>query len=182
MESIFSTLCWRQRQVRLASKTEKEPVKDDSKWAQWDIDNCTILGWLFKSMEESIYNMFIYYDTVSGLWAALQQMYGHAHNDACIFELYQDVSYASQETQGLSVAEFFGYLQSRWAELAQYEPLSEFPAETASIVVKRETSDITLTSVLHIPNFAFNLLSVSRLAKNLHCVAFSYSLIVYYRT
>jgi hypothetical protein len=31
------------------------------------------------------------------------------------------------------------------------------------------SSDIMLSSVLHIPNFAFNLLSVSRLAKSLNC-------------
>ena len=31
------------------------------------------------------------------------------------------------------------------------------------------SSDITLSSILHIPNFAFNLLSVSRLAKSLNC-------------
>ena len=31
------------------------------------------------------------------------------------------------------------------------------------------SSDIMLSSVLHVPNFAFNLLSVSRLAKSLNC-------------
>jgi hypothetical protein len=31
------------------------------------------------------------------------------------------------------------------------------------------SSDILLSSVLHVPNFAFNLLSVSRLAKSLNC-------------
>lgn len=70
-------------------------------------------------------------------------MYAHAHNDACIFELYQDISHASQETLGLSVAEYFGCLQSRWAELAQYEPLSEFPIEVVSIVVKRQSRQHT---------------------------------------
>jgi hypothetical protein len=32
------------------------------------------------------------------------------------------------------------------------------------------SSDILLSYVLHVPNFAFNLLSVSRLAKSLNCV------------
>ncbi|GFY91200.1 hypothetical protein Acr_07g0013960 [Actinidia rufa] len=31
----------------------------------------------------------------------------------------------------LSVADYFGYLQTRWEELAQYEPLSDFPSDGA---------------------------------------------------
>ncbi|KAG5523985.1 hypothetical protein RHGRI_030852 [Rhododendron griersonianum] len=118
-------------------ETEKQPSVNDPKRAQWDIDNCTILGWFFNSMEEHIYNMFMYYDTAPRLWASLTQMYAHARNDIRIYELYQEISHASQETLKLSVAEFFGYLQSRWEELAQYEPMSDFPADAASIMVKR---------------------------------------------
>uniref|UniRef100_A0A2N9F1J4 non-specific serine/threonine protein kinase n=1 Tax=Fagus sylvatica TaxID=28930 RepID=A0A2N9F1J4_FAGSY len=116
---------------------EKQPDASDAKRIQWDMDNCTILGWMFNSMDERIYNTFMYHDTVNGLWTALCQMYAHARNDARIFELYQDVSHASQAALGLSVVDYFGYLQSRWEELAQYEPLSDFPAEAASIVVTR---------------------------------------------
>jgi hypothetical protein len=116
---------------------EKQPVTSDAKRIQWDMDNCTILGWMFNSMDERIYNTFMYYDTVNRLWIALCQMYAHARNDACIFELYQDVSHASQAALGLSVVDYFGYLQSRWEELAQYEPFSDFPAEVVSIVVTR---------------------------------------------
>uniref|UniRef100_A0A2N9IGT2 Integrase catalytic domain-containing protein n=1 Tax=Fagus sylvatica TaxID=28930 RepID=A0A2N9IGT2_FAGSY len=90
---------------------EKQPAASDAKRIQWDMDNCTILGWMFNSMNERIYNTFMYHDTVNGLWTAL--------------------------SLGLSVVDYFGYLQSRWEELAQYEPLSDFPAEAASIVVTR---------------------------------------------
>jgi hypothetical protein len=116
---------------------EKQPDASDAKRIQWDMDNCTILGWMFNSMDERIYNTFMYHDTVNGLWTALCQMYAHARNDARIFELYQDVSHASQAALGLSVVDYFGYLQSRWEELAPYEPFSDFPVETASIVVTR---------------------------------------------
>ncbi|GFY96782.1 hypothetical protein Acr_11g0010880 [Actinidia rufa] len=40
----------------------------------------------------------------------------------------------SQETLRLSVADYFGFLQSHWEELAQYEPLSDFLATAATIV------------------------------------------------
>ncbi|GMQ07447.1 hypothetical protein CsSME_00051628 [Camellia sinensis var. sinensis] len=73
--------------------------------AQWDIDNCTILGWMFNSMEDHIYHIFLYCDTVSSLCCALSEMYAHAHNDARIFELYQDIARASQSALGLSVSE-----------------------------------------------------------------------------
>ena len=65
--------------------TETQPSDKNPKRAQWDIDNCTILGWCFHSMEEHIYNMFMYCDTVPRLWAALTQMYAHARNDVHIF-------------------------------------------------------------------------------------------------
>jgi hypothetical protein len=81
--------------------------------------------------------LFMYHDIVNGLWTALCQMYAHAHNDAHICELYRDVYHASQATLGLSVVDFFGYLQFRWEELAQYKPLSDFLADAAFIVASR---------------------------------------------
>ena len=116
---------------------EKQPATTDPKRIQWDMDNCTILGWLFNSMDERTYNTFIYHDTVNGLWTALCQMYAHACNDARICELYRDVYLASQATLGLSMVDYFGYLQSRWEELAQYEPLIDFSADAASIVASQ---------------------------------------------
>ena len=85
-------------------------------------------------MEERIYNTFMYHDSVYGLWTALNQMYSHARNDVRIFELYQDVSHTSQAALVLLVVDYFGYLQSRWKELAQYEPLNDLPPDAASIV------------------------------------------------
>ncbi|GFZ07959.1 hypothetical protein Acr_19g0008960 [Actinidia rufa] len=86
---------------------------------------------MFNSMEDRVYHMFMYHETVHGLWTALTQMYAHARNESRIFELYREISHASQTTLGLSVADFFGYLQTRWEELAQYEPLSDFPSDGA---------------------------------------------------
>uniref|UniRef100_A0A2N9IN76 GAG-pre-integrase domain-containing protein n=1 Tax=Fagus sylvatica TaxID=28930 RepID=A0A2N9IN76_FAGSY len=57
------------------------------------------------------------------------EMYAHARNNVRIFELYQDVSHACQAALGPSVVNYFGYLQSRWEELAQYEPLSDLPPD-----------------------------------------------------
>ena len=68
--------------------TEKQPIVGHVKRTQWDMDNYTILGWLFNYMEERIYNTFMYHDSVYGLWIALNQMYAHACNDVRIFELY----------------------------------------------------------------------------------------------
>ena len=68
--------------------TEKQPIVGHVKRTQWDMDNYTILGWLFNYMEERIYNTFMYHDLVYGLWTALNQIYAHARNDVRIFELY----------------------------------------------------------------------------------------------
>ncbi|GFS31453.1 hypothetical protein Acr_00g0017420 [Actinidia rufa] len=67
------------------------------------MDNCTILGWLFNSMEDRIYHMFIYNDTVHSLWIALSQLYAHVHHDSRIFELYQEIARTSQDTLGLYI-------------------------------------------------------------------------------
>lgn len=94
-----------------------QPPDSDPKWVQWDIDNYTMLGWIFNSMEDLIYNIFMYCDTVPRLWSALSQMYANAQNNTCIFELYQDIYHVSQEAMDFSIAKFFGYLQARWEEL-----------------------------------------------------------------
>ncbi|GFS44584.1 hypothetical protein Acr_00g0091130 [Actinidia rufa] len=109
--------------------TITKPNATDPKFVQWEIDNCTILGWLFNSMEPRIYHVFMYHDMVPLLWSSLTKMYAHARNEALIFELYREIHQASQASLSLSVADYFAYLQSRWEELAQYEPLSEFTTE-----------------------------------------------------
>ncbi|KAF8404440.1 hypothetical protein HHK36_009325 [Tetracentron sinense] len=55
----------------------KEPrsTASDPKVEQWDMDNCIILGWMFNLMEDRIYNMFMYHDTIHGLWSALTKMH-----------------------------------------------------------------------------------------------------------
>ena len=51
---------------------------------------------MFNSMEEKVYHLFMYHDNVFDLWTALQKMYSYSHNDARIFELYQEISHASK--------------------------------------------------------------------------------------
>ena len=65
---------------------------------------------MFNLMEDRVYHMFMYYDAVHGLWTALNQMYAYALNESRIFELYRDISYASQATLGLPIIDYFGYL------------------------------------------------------------------------
>ncbi|GFZ21891.1 hypothetical protein Acr_29g0010530 [Actinidia rufa] len=124
--SFVSALPWWKAQDPLDSGKGTKTMFDE-----WVSDNCIILGWMFNSMEDRVYHMFMYHDTVHGLWSALTQMYAHARNESRIFELYREVSHASQTSLELSVADFFGYLQTRWEELAQYEPLSDFPSDGA---------------------------------------------------
>ncbi|GFS34572.1 hypothetical protein Acr_00g0034750 [Actinidia rufa] len=63
---------------------EPKPAESDPKFDEWVSDNCIILGWMFNSMEDRVYHMFMYHDTVHGLWTALTQMYAHARNESRI--------------------------------------------------------------------------------------------------
>ncbi|PSR86087.1 U2 small nuclear ribonucleoprotein [Actinidia chinensis var. chinensis] len=119
------------RKTRWILGKEPKPAESDPKFDEWISDNCIILGWMFNSMEDRVYHMFMYHDTVHGLWTALSQMYAHARNESRIFELYREISHSSQTSLGLSIADYFGYLQTIWEELAQYEPLSDFPSDGA---------------------------------------------------
>ncbi|GFZ00775.1 hypothetical protein Acr_14g0004100 [Actinidia rufa] len=123
------------RKTRWILGKEPKPAESDPKFDEWVSDNCIILGWMFNSMEDRVNHMFMYHDTVHGLWTALTQMYPHARNESRIFELYRDLSHVSQTSFGLSVADYFGYLQTRWEELAQYEPLSDFPSDGAVFAI-----------------------------------------------
>ncbi|GFZ12658.1 hypothetical protein Acr_23g0010430 [Actinidia rufa] len=114
------------RKTRWILGKELKSTKSDPQFDEWDADNCIILGWMINLVEDQVYHMFMYHDTVHGLWTALNQEYAHARNESRIFELYQDISPASQPTLGSSVADYFAYLHTRWEELAQYEPLSDF--------------------------------------------------------
>ncbi|GFY96431.1 hypothetical protein Acr_11g0007370 [Actinidia rufa] len=79
------------RKTRWILGKEPKPAESDPKFDEWVSDNCIILGWMFNSMEDRVYHMFMYHDTVHGLWTALTQMYAHARNESRIFELYREI-------------------------------------------------------------------------------------------
>ncbi|GFY99647.1 hypothetical protein Acr_13g0010470 [Actinidia rufa] len=59
--------------------TITKPNATDPKFVQWEIDNCTILGWLFNSMEPRIYHVFMYHDMLGQrLWSTAQSVHGSA--------------------------------------------------------------------------------------------------------
>ncbi|GFZ08908.1 hypothetical protein Acr_20g0007160 [Actinidia rufa] len=58
-------------------------------------------------------------------------MYAHARNESRIFELYRDISHAFQATLGLSIADYFGYLWTRWEELANFKYIPYAPLDNA---------------------------------------------------
>lgn len=64
-------------------------------------------------------------------------MFAHSSKNALIFKLYSEISHASQEVLNLLVSEFYGYLQTRWEELAKYERLCDMPEEAASFLAKQ---------------------------------------------
>ncbi|GFZ17667.1 hypothetical protein Acr_26g0009370 [Actinidia rufa] len=82
------------RKTRWILGKEPKPAESDPKFDEWFSDNCIILGWMFNSMEDRVYHMFMYHDTVHGV-----------------------VDCVDPDT--------------RWEELAQYEPLSDFPSDGA---------------------------------------------------
>ncbi|GFY81373.1 hypothetical protein Acr_01g0011820 [Actinidia rufa] len=50
-------LCW------LSGDVAKPDGKDVSKLEQWEMDNYTILGWLFNSIDPHLYELFMFHDT-----------------------------------------------------------------------------------------------------------------------
>jgi len=61
----------------------------------------------------------------------------HSKNDARIYKLHMEVSHATQASLGLSMPDYFAYLQCRWEELAHYETLDDFDEKHAQLVMDR---------------------------------------------
>ena len=102
---------------------------------KWDIENCTILDCfliLWKNEFTTCFYTMLTYIVYGLIWLRCM----HMSKMTQVFELHREITCASQTTLGVSVADFVGYLQSRWEELAQYEPFSEFSIEIASLVAK----------------------------------------------
>ncbi|GFY80988.1 hypothetical protein Acr_01g0007970 [Actinidia rufa] len=66
------------RKTRWILGKEPKHAESDPSFDEWVSDNCIILGWMFNSMEDRVYHMFMYHDTVHGLcpdtrWEELAQ-------------------------------------------------------------------------------------------------------------
>ena len=68
---------------------------------------------------------------------------------------------------GLSITDYFGFLQSRWEELVQHEPLSDFPTTAATIVSQRlshqHTYQVLMGSKSEYESFRIQILNTSPL-------------------
>ncbi|GFS37070.1 hypothetical protein Acr_00g0049570 [Actinidia rufa] len=82
------------RKTRWILGKEPKPAESNPKFDEWVSDNCIILGWMFNSMENRVYHMFMYHDTVHGFVVCVDP-------------------------------------DTKWEELAQYEPLSDFSSDGA---------------------------------------------------
>lgn len=94
------------------------PAEIDTTFGTWFKNNCTIFGWFFNSVEAKVYELFVFYETIDLLWTTLTEMYSKTHNEVKIYELYQELSQATQGT--MSVTSYFGYVKKRWEEFCVY--------------------------------------------------------------
>lgn len=106
----------------ISGRYPKPDDKDPNKIEEWETEKYIVLDWLFGSMEPNIYELFMFYNTVDGLWAALTEMYAHSRNSTRILKLFQEIAQASQKNDYVKV--YYGYLKKRWEELKHHESLA----------------------------------------------------------
>jgi hypothetical protein len=110
-----------------------EPEKQAKK--KWRTANDKIITWLTNSMEPSISDLFLSYDTALELWEAVKNMYGQQNNYSRIYQLKQEIQ---QEKQGMRKhIEYLGSLKKKKDELRSYRP----PTTDLAIIQKREEED-----------------------------------------
>ena len=67
----FQLYLGRKRKTHWILGKEPKSTESDPNFDEWVVDNCIILGWMFNSMEDRVYHMFMYHYTIHGLWTAL---------------------------------------------------------------------------------------------------------------
>lgn len=112
-------------------RIETKLATADPKFSQWGVNNCIILGRICNSMEEQIYNMFMYHETIQGLWYAPMELYAHAHNKSQNFMLYYEISYNSQAFLGCLSCTTSGSLGRRnWLRMNFWATIPTFLLRT----------------------------------------------------
>ena len=79
----------------------------------WERNNAMVLSWLLNSLNGSIWNSVLYFETARELWLDLEERFGQS-NKASLFQVQKDVSCLSQGD--LHIATYYTRAKQPWDE------------------------------------------------------------------
>ena len=91
------------------------PCPDSSSplFTLWQRNNAMVLYWLLNSVNESIRNSVLYFDTAQNLWKDLEERFGQS-NKARLFQVQKDVSCLFQGD--MDIASYYTKAKQLWDE------------------------------------------------------------------
>ena len=96
-------------------------VEEDPGFDAWCIDDSTVKGWMFKTMEPSLVELFLELPMAKDVWDGIAQMYYDAPNESQIYELRCKATRIKQDSRHVSV--YFAKLKIVWLELDRCRPI-----------------------------------------------------------
>ncbi|XP_052625897.1 uncharacterized protein LOC128132928 [Lactuca sativa] len=118
---------------KLSHLTGPIPREDDPSFAAWDVEDSSIMSWLWNSMQPEISGTCMFLTTAKDIWDTIKQMYSKVHDAALVYEIKTKIH---STKQGLSVTDYYNKMKILWLELDYYHNIKMKCSDDAAMMLK----------------------------------------------
>ncbi|KAL9237067.1 hypothetical protein vseg_011656 [Gypsophila vaccaria] len=109
------------RKLGFVDGTVKRPTTDSDDYDDWFTANCTVIAWIFNTIEPKLGSTISYRETSYELWEDIGQRFS-VGNEVKVYQLFTDISSCKQHTNE-NIMEYFGRLKKIWDDINDYDPI-----------------------------------------------------------
>ena len=91
------------------------PSPESTSYGVWEVENAIVMAWLVNSMEPKVGKTYLFYETASEIWKAIQEIYSDLDNTAQSFQIRSMIQSIKQGNS--YVIEYYNILTELWQEM-----------------------------------------------------------------
>ncbi|XP_074284560.1 uncharacterized protein LOC141609394 [Silene latifolia] len=99
----------------------KMPSDDSEDLNDWVTANCTVIAWIFNTVDPTIRSSISYRDTAAELWEDIRTRFSRG-NGIKIYHLESEISDCKQQAEE-TVMDFYGRIKKLWDDVNDYDAL-----------------------------------------------------------
>ncbi|XP_074284556.1 uncharacterized protein LOC141609390 [Silene latifolia] len=109
------------RKIGFVDGSLKKPSTDSEDLDDWTTANCTVIAWIFNTIDPTIRPSVTYRDTAAELWDDIKNRFSRGHGIK-IYQLESEITDCKQKEEE-TIMDFYGRLKKLWYDVNDFDAL-----------------------------------------------------------